>query len=279
MAATYETREAVSSDGTRLSVRDHGPRAAPAIVLIHGYCCSQLVFSRQAGSALIDKYRLVSYDVRGHGQSEKPADPERYSRNQLWSDDLHAVLDTLKIESAVLVGWSMGGRIAANYLYTHGSDRIRGVNFVNTPVLADPKTAFRGPEGTLSMQTLSPNWEEFIIGTARFMRACTAVPSTGEDFDLMMGAAMVVPMVARQGSFKWHIDYGDALRRFDLPVLATHGGGDRLILPVAAAEGIAKRLPNVELSIYPDVGHMPFFENPSRFNAELDAFAARCHEA
>ncbi len=279
MAATYETREVVSSDGTRLSVRDHGPRSAPAIVLIHGYCCSQLVFSRQARSALIEKYRLVSYDVRGHGQSEKPTDPGRYSRNQLWSDDLHAVLDTLKIESAVLVGWSMGGRIAANYLYTHGSDRIRGVNFVNTPVLADPKTAFRGPDGTLSKQTLSPDWEELIIGTARFMRACTAVPSTGEDFDLMMGAAMVVPMVARQGSYTWHIDYGDALRRFDLPVLATHGGGDRLILPAAAVEGIAKRMRNVELSIYPDVGHMPFFENPSRFNTELDAFAARCHEA
>ena len=59
MAATYETRVAVSSDGTRLSVRDHGRRAAPTIVLIHGYCCSQLVFSRQADSALAGKYRLV----------------------------------------------------------------------------------------------------------------------------------------------------------------------------------------------------------------------------
>ncbi|HEX4243641.1 MAG TPA: alpha/beta hydrolase [Steroidobacteraceae bacterium] len=278
MAARYETQDAFSSDGTRLSVRVHGRRTAPAIVLIHGYCCSQLAFSRQVDSALTDKYRLVTYDVRGHGQSEKPDEPARYSRNKLWSDDLDAVLDALDLRSAVLVGWSMGGRIAANYLYTHGSNRIRGVNFVSTPAFADPKTAFRGPEGAISQQTLSPRWEELIIGTARFIRACTAVASTGEDFDLMMGAAMVVPMVARQGSYQWHIDYGDAMRGFDIPVLATHGGSDRLILPVAA-QAIAHRMQNVELSIYPEAGHMPFFESPSRFNAELDAFAARCYAA
>ncbi len=281
MATRYESRNALSSDGTRIAIRDYGSAsdggsaADSAVVLIHGYCCSQLVFARQVASSLATRLRLVTYDLRGHGQSGKPAEPASYSTNKLWSDDLHAVLEELGIEHAVLVGWSMGGRVAANYLYTHGAARVRGVNFVDTPALADPARPCRGPDCHISQETLSTDWERFIVGTARFMRACSAAPMTGEDFDLMFGAAMAVPLVARQGSYQWHIDYGDALRKVTVPILATHGLADRLCLPVAA-EAIADRLPNVELSFFPGAGHMPFWESADRFNTELERFAARC---
>lgn len=275
MQAQVRLRSLVGSDGLRIAVREYGNPSGPPIVFIHGYLGSHLVFARQVRSELAERHRLVTYDVRGHGESDKPADPSMYTRNESWSNDLHAVIEHLGLERPVLVGWSMGGRVAANYLYTHGTARVGGVNFVNTPTLADPRRPNRGPEGGVGQETISSDWETLIHATARFIRACTAVPMTGADFDLMFGAAMAVPLVARRGCFQWHVDYGDALSRLAVPVLATHGLSDRLLLP-AASEAIRDRMQDVTLSLIPEVGHMPFWENPARFNSELAAFVARC---
>lgn len=61
--------QAVAPDGTRLSVRVYGPEGAPEIVFVHGIAQSQLAFQHQVESELAQRYRLVTYDLRGHGES------------------------------------------------------------------------------------------------------------------------------------------------------------------------------------------------------------------
>jgi non-heme chloroperoxidase len=278
MSPAYEQHWIVSEGGVRIAVREYGQRTGPVVIFIHGYCCSQLVFSKQVASDLARQFRLISYDLRGHGESDQPSEPAAYAANGVWSKDLHAVIEGLQVERAILVGWSMGGRVAANYLHTHGQDRVCGVNFVNSTALAGPKFNTRGPDAGIAMETLASAREDFIRGTARFVRGCTHIPMQGEDFEQMFGAAMSVPLHVRKGCFAWHIDYADSLRALDVPVLATHGVADRMCLP-AAAEAIASRMQNVEVSLVPDVGHMPFWESPERFNRELGAFASRCFGA
>ncbi len=94
-----------------------------------------------------------------------------------------------------------------------------------------------------------------------------------EEEQAFLRAAMAVPLVARQGASSWHIDYGNFFDELRLPTLVTHGDSDALTLP-AAAENIAQRLRG-KLSIYPNCGHMPFWEAPARFNHELAEFAGQ----
>ncbi|MCW5714602.1 MAG: alpha/beta hydrolase [Bauldia sp.] len=82
------------------------------VVLIHGNSCSKDVFSAQLESAAGDAYRMIAFDLPGHGESSDPTDPQRtYSMNGL-ADMTMEVLQALGVDRAVVYGWSLGGHIA-----------------------------------------------------------------------------------------------------------------------------------------------------------------------
>ncbi|MFD0350017.1 alpha/beta fold hydrolase [Kitasatospora aburaviensis] len=98
-----------SADGIRLHVEVHGQPGAPTVVLAHGWTCSTR-FWAPVIRRLVDRYRVVAYDQRGHGRSEIPPSAVRYSTRAL-AEDLSAVLTrTVPAgERALLAGHSMGG--------------------------------------------------------------------------------------------------------------------------------------------------------------------------
>jgi pimeloyl-ACP methyl ester carboxylesterase len=102
--------------GLALHVREWGRADGPPILLIHGWSQSHLCWARQYGSALADEFRLVAYDLRGHGMSEAPLEPEHYTDGRLWADDVAAIIQRLGLDRPVLVGWSYGGFIICDYL-------------------------------------------------------------------------------------------------------------------------------------------------------------------
>ena len=87
-----------------LHVREWGPHGGTPIVLIHGISQSHQCWTRQYDSSLVDEFRLVAYDLRGHGMSETPADAASYRDERMWADDLAAVVDHLGLERAPRVG-------------------------------------------------------------------------------------------------------------------------------------------------------------------------------
>jgi non-heme chloroperoxidase len=93
--------------GLRLHVREWGREDGPAILFSHGWSQNHLCWAMQYESALTDAFRLVAYDLRGHGMSEAPLGPEHYADAELWADDLAAIMDELRLERPVLVGWSV----------------------------------------------------------------------------------------------------------------------------------------------------------------------------
>jgi pimeloyl-ACP methyl ester carboxylesterase len=99
--------------GLRLHVREWGPVDGPAILLIHGWSQNHLCWARQYESALAGEFRLVAYDLRGHGMSEAPLEPEHYTDERLWADDVAAIIDTLALDRPLLVGWSYGASSSA----------------------------------------------------------------------------------------------------------------------------------------------------------------------
>ena len=84
--------------GLRLHVREWGRVDAPAILFIHGWSQNHLCWAMQYESGLTDAFRLVAYDLRGHGMSEAPLGPEHYADAGLWADDLAAIMDELDLE-------------------------------------------------------------------------------------------------------------------------------------------------------------------------------------
>src|ERR1700688_236353 len=125
-------------DGLTMSAQEYGNPNGPGIVFIHGFSQSHLSWMRQTDSDLSKDFHIVTYDLRGHGNSDKPLDAARYRDSRAWGDEVQAVIDAAGLKRPVLVGWSYAGRVISDYLATHGAGQIAGINFVDAPIKVDP---------------------------------------------------------------------------------------------------------------------------------------------
>ena len=87
---------------------------------------SHLSWSKQFDSPLALKFRLLTYDFRGHGGSDKPVDRYFYNDSVKFAEELRAVMDAAGVQRPILVGWSFGTRIIADYLLKFGSAGLAG---------------------------------------------------------------------------------------------------------------------------------------------------------
>jgi pimeloyl-ACP methyl ester carboxylesterase len=262
---------ATTPDGLTIAVQEWGNPDGPPIVFLHGFAQCHLSWQMQTTGSLAERFRLITYDARGHGLSDKPDDPGAYRDDLLWAGELAAVLDAAAIERPVLVGWSSGGRAIVDYLSACGDDRLAGLVFVAAHLSPDP--AHFGPGMRAIGKMLSDDLQTNIDGTRAFIREMTARPMTPEAFERMLAFSMLAPLHVRRAVLNRPYAPEPALRAIRVPVLLIHGEQDRVFLP-ASSEWAATVIPDARLSTYSKEGHMPFWEDPERFNAELAAFAA-----
>ncbi len=267
----FQTCTVTSSDGVELAVRESGNPAGAELVMIHGFSQCQLVFSRQVQSALLQKFRLITYDLRGHGESGKPLDAASYTDGRHWADDLKAVIDGLHLRRPVLLGWSLGGRVICQYVELYGDAGIAGINFVAARTVADPAIPVHGEGGQYLRAMGSLQTEMNIAATASFIRCCVNQPLAAQEFELMLAYNMMVSPQIRAATMAWPGNFSQVLKRIAVPTLITHGTQDRITLP-CAAELTASKVSGSRLSWYDDIGHTPSWEAPDRFNQELADF-------
>jgi non-heme chloroperoxidase len=274
MSATTQRVQAhtvTGGGGLRLHVREWGRADGPPILFIHGWSQNHLCWAKQCESALADEFRLVAYDLRGHGMSDAPPDPEHYTDGRLWADDVDAILDQLELDHPVLVGWSYGAFVISDYVRAHGQLRIAAINFVEGAVKLG-QSAFGtliGPGfidhfADLTADDLPAN----IAGVRGFVRTCLAKPLSARDFEAALCWNMAVPAFVRAGLAAREIDDDDVLGALQVPLLVSQGRADTVVLP-AMAEHILATCPAAEASWYDGVGHAPHLEDPERFNREL----------
>lgn len=274
--APVATHEVAGGGGLRLHACEWGDRDGPAVLLVHGWSQSQLCWSRQLAGALAGRFRLVTFDNRGHGMSEKPTDARRYLDPRLWADDLAAIIDRLDLERPVLVGWSYGGFIATDYIRVHGDRAIAGLNLVGGAVMLRPPGFDHIGPGFLrnAPDTCRTDLGANIAAVRRFLRACTTRRLGEDDWDAALCWTMVVPPEVRGALIARSIDATDVLSDLSVSVLVSHGTRDEIVLP-SMAEHVLEVCPTAEPSWYDGLGHMPFLEDPVRFDRELAAFVAR----
>jgi non-heme chloroperoxidase len=262
--------------GLRLHVREWGRADGPPIVFIHGMSQNHLCWAKQYESALAAEFRLVAFDLRGHGMSEAPLEAEHYADSQLWADDLAAIIGDLGLDRTVLVGWSYGPFVISDYVRAYGQARIAAINSV-AGLFNLGEAAFGTVIGPgfldhfagLTSDDLPTN----ISAVRSFVRTCAVKPVSPDDLETAMCWSMAVPAAVRANLGARQIDCDDVLRALEVPLHVTQGRADTVVLPTMA-EHILAICPTAEVSWY-DGGHMPFLEEPDRFNRELAALARR----
>jgi non-heme chloroperoxidase len=259
-----------SSDGVVLAAYESGNPQGPEILFIHGFSQCSLAWSNQFSSrALAGDFRLIAFDIRGHGNSEKPIDLLRYSDDRLFADDVHCVMEAFNLRRPVLVGWSYAGRIVSDYVEAYGTGRIAGINYVCARTNDD--AAFDGPGTELLGDMTGNDLDANVRANRAFVRACYEKQPSQEDFETVVTYNMLVSPSIRGAHLSRPASDGSLLAKLDVPVLVTQGSEDKFVLK-GLGELTAAVVPGARLSMYDGIGHAPFVEDAARFNRELAEF-------
>jgi non-heme chloroperoxidase len=264
----YKPISVHTPDGLTISAQEWGNPAGPEILFIHGFSQSDMSWMRQVDSDLAKEFHIVTYDLRGHGNSDKPLDAARYRDSKAWGDEVEAVMDAAGLKRPVLVGWSYAGRVISDYVTTHGADKLAGINFVDATIKFDPNLVGENLNNLprMASEDLATN----IAATRTFLHGCFSRQPSADDFETMLAFNMMVPPKVRAGLSGRPLDATEVMSKLKIPVLVTHGAEDRNA-KVDVAKYTASVIPGAKLSIYEGVGHSPFYEDTPRFNAELAA--------
>ena len=270
-------RHVETADGVRLNVAEAGRRDGPPMVFVHGLASSWKAWEGVLSDPeLAARYRLMAFDLRGHGDSgtalppgQLAADgPEASSR--LWSLDLDAVLAGL--QSPVLVGWSFGSGVIQSWLYTHGGPgRAEAIVLACAPDVIGPV-----PPGDPAEALMSPQAFMALAGAAQdgstFAAAILANDATDTSFgpqqhDSIAAIAEATPAETVAGVLHHVIDFR--------PFLATMNAAERdritaviadddQIFSSAACEMVWKQA-GIRTVHVPAAGHALPLREPARF--------------
>lgn len=270
----YRQHTVRTPDGVEIAAYEYGNAQGQPILFIHGYMQAALSWDRQTRDPeLAREFRMVAYDIRGHGMSTKPEGDPFYKPGQVWADEVKGVIDTLGLQRPVLVGWSYGGRIMGDYLNAHGHGAIGGMDWVGaTSSVADTSRFGRGGRWNGPNGSGSADPATAIRSTVAFLRECFEIQPAASDFETMLAFNSMVPRHVRLALLGRPLDIEARLRALDIPVLVTHGRFDKLV-DVSMGRHTASVVPNARFSEYELIGHAPFWEDAPRFNRELAELA------
>src|SRR6516165_8624508 len=255
-------------DGLTIAAQEWGNPNGPGIVFIHGFSQSSLSWMRQTNSDLAKEFHIVTYDLRGHGNSDKPLDAARYRDGKAWADEVQAVIDAAGLKRPVLVGWSYAGRVISDYVTNRGAAGIAGINFVDASIKFTPEYVGDNLKNLPLMA--SEDMLTNINATRVFLHGCFSKQPSADDFETMLAFNMMVPPKVRAGLGGRPLDATAVMSKLTIPALVTHGAEDKNA-KVDTAKFTASTIPGAKLSIYDGVGHSPFYEDAPRFNGELAA--------
>ena len=265
-----------TSTQTRISYADYGPSDGKPVVLIHGWPLSHRMWEYQIGALAEAGHRVVAYDRRGFGESDKPWDGYDYDT---LTQDLTGLIDELDLRDAALVGFSMGGGEVARYLAPYGSDRVRSAVLMSsvTPAMG------KGPDNPngVPAETLAgfgEAMENDRIGFLdKFNRTFFGVTSDRNDvisapllhhFRDIASWANPKATLACAESFG-STDFTDDVKKIDVPTLIIHGDADRTVPYEATALRAAEMIDGSRLETLKGAPHGLFYTHRTQVNELL----------
>lgn len=276
------------SDGGRLLVVEQG--SGPAIVLLHGITLSAAIWHYQLPELAAAGYRVVAFDLRGHGASTVGSEGLTLDR---LAADLAEVLEALDLQSAVLVGHSMGGMVALRYLggdavVAAGQDRIGALALVATsasPVVGSGVPGARAVVAAARPLLAHAAWLTSKVpgpslggGDVSFLltRATFGPDASTSQVALTRDATAAVPAKVALGLLSEIVRFDEAaaLDRLVLPTTIVVGTND-MMTPVRHARAMAEAIAGAQLLTLEGCGHMVMLERPGDLDEAIEKLAGR----
>ena len=257
--------------GTRLHVRDSGPRDAPALLLLHGFGASLHTWEPWA-QALQTEYRVIRFDLPGSGLS--PPDPNGDYSDERSRAMVTALLDHLGLAQVTLIGNSMGGRIAWSYA-AREPERVRALVLVSPDGFASPGFEYgKAPEVPASLKlmryTLPKPLLRMSLAPAYANPAALTETLATRYYELMRAPGARDAMLQRMGQIAFE-DPRPWLQKIRAPTLLLWGEQDAMI-PFSNAADYTQAIAGATLVALPGLGHLPHEEDPARSLLPLRAF-------
>lgn len=241
----------------------------PPVLFIHGYPLGRRMWRPQL-EALLGNMRMITPDLRGHGDSDTVPGP--YSI-EMHADDCIDLLDGLELDEPVIVcGISMGGYVAMA-LQRVFPERVQGLVLVSTR--ATPESADGKSNRDQAMATARDGGVAAIVDS--MLPKLFAPKSIAQKqavvryVDQLMRKTSLEGVLGDLVALRDRPDARPGLASIDVPTLVIHGRDD-LLIPVAEAEATAAAIRGARLLVMDDTGHLPSLEQPQAFNAALRDF-------
>ena len=263
-----------AADGARIHYEVFGWRGAPAVLMIQGLGADKHAWDMQR-FVLARRYRVVAFDNRGAGRSDKPFGV--YSIEQM-ADDAVAVLDHAGVDAAHVVGASMGGAISQLMAVRHPS-RVLSLTLACTACRHQPwrrallerwaQTALERGMGAMTHQ--AARW---VMAPRSFRRL---VPAFGWLGPLAMGRPAHSFVAQVRAILAADERLAEELHTITVPTLVIVGNQD-ILTPRGDSEEIADRIPGAELVVISGAAHGFMVEHASTFNKILQDFLRRARK-
>ena len=229
----------------------------PVVLLGHGYGSTRHMWDDQH-RALADRWRVVSWDMRGHGETDSPSDPKQYSAALIVAD-MRALLQHLGVERAIIGGLSLGGYVSLAFALAHPE-------MTQALVICDSGPGYRNAEARAQWnqraQERAASLESKGLDalTRRSKETQQAVHRSAQGL-----AHAARGMLAQDGS-----QVIDSLASIRVPTLVIVGDQDQPF--VAPSEYMAKKIAGARLAVIPGAGHSSNLDQPEAFNRVLREF-------
>jgi pimeloyl-ACP methyl ester carboxylesterase len=232
--------------------------SGPAVLFTHGFASSSHMFAATVADLSTD-HTTITWDIRGHGKSDSPADPAEYSVDVSRSD-MAGILDAAGARRAVLVGHSLGGYLSLEFTFAN-PDRVKGL------VLVDTGPGYRKDDARAAWNQMAERYAADLEA-----RGLDGMPPSAElDAGVHRsaeGLALAARGILRQGD--GHVL--ESLPTIAAPTLVVVGENDEPFQ--AASHYMADKIPDAELLVIDGAGHAPPVTHPNEFNAALRSFLA-----
>jgi len=251
-----------------ISYTDQGPEDSPVIIFIHGFPLNKSMWDKQM-DALKDKYRVIAYDIRGHGESESGISTFSI---ELFTSDLLYLMDVLKIEKASVCGLSMGGYIALNAI-TNYPQRFESLVLCDTNCIADTLETIQS-RLSASDSISEDGINNYAAESVKHLFAPESFTSRMDEIDAvkeMIQNTSEETLIKTLMALCVREQTCSLIHQIKVPTLILVGEEDK-ITPPAAAKFMHAKIKDSILHVIEHAGHLSNLENTEDFNDQLTGF-------
>ncbi len=257
-----------TNDGCKLHYEDAG--SGKVLLMIHGWSQSSGLFAKNIPE-LSKHFRVVSLDLRGHGDSEKITHGYRIAR---FSKDVHDLILSLDLKDVTLLGWSMGCSVIWSYWDLFCSDRLSKLVLVDEPGLLlkseDNEVGMLTYDEVISMnRDILKDQKAF---TTSFIKSSLTqeLPKRDVDFIIAENLKMPAEFAARLELHHWLTDWRDIIPMINIPTLVI--SGKKSFINWKSQAWNHEKIAHSKIEYFEEKGHFMFFEDPERFNRVVKDF-------